>query len=104
MSQTWDFDYPEVGVRKSFLLYHEEEESLVQNIKGLMRIRFWMTFGDAYIQHLTVLQNVGMTSIEPVKYQEDPVKVCRCVLHFIARLLLRTRAAAPMAEAAAARG
>ncbi|MDD3287931.1 MAG: saccharopine dehydrogenase family protein [Alphaproteobacteria bacterium] len=59
-------DYPEVGARKSFLLYHEEEESLVQNIRGLKQIRFWMTFSDNYIKHLEVLQNVGMTRIDPV--------------------------------------
>ncbi|OQY05132.1 MAG: saccharopine dehydrogenase [Planctomycetales bacterium 4572_13] len=65
MSVSMDIDFPEVGVRKGYLLYHEEEESLVKHITGLKRIRFWMTFGDAYINHLQVLQNVGMTSIEP---------------------------------------
>lgn len=61
-----DIDYPEVGERASYLLYHEELESLAQNIKGLKRIRFWMTFGDEYIKHMEVLQNVGMTRIDPV--------------------------------------
>jgi saccharopine dehydrogenase (NAD+, L-lysine forming) len=61
-------DYPEVGPKASYLLYHEELESLVQNIKGLKRIRFWMTFGDAYIKHMEVLQNVGMTRIDPVMH------------------------------------
>ena len=61
-------DYPEVGPRKSYLIYHEEEESLVLNIKGLKQIRFWMTFSDNYIKHLEVLQNVGMTRIDPVMY------------------------------------
>jgi saccharopine dehydrogenase (NAD+, L-lysine-forming) len=59
-------DYPEVGEKASYLLYHEELESLVENIKGLKRIRFWMTFGDEYIKHMEVLQNVGMTRIDPV--------------------------------------
>lgn len=59
-------DYPEVGEKASYLLYHEELESLVQNIKGLKRIRFWMTFSDNYIKHMEVLQNVGMTRIDPV--------------------------------------
>jgi saccharopine dehydrogenase (NAD+, L-lysine-forming) len=63
------FDYPGVGPKKSFLLYHEELESLVLNIKGLKRIRFWMTFGEEYLTHLRVLGNVGMTSIEPVDYE-----------------------------------
>ncbi len=62
-------DYPEVGPKRSYLLYHEELESLVENIKGLKRIRFWMTFGDEYIKHLDVLQNVGMTRIDPVEHQ-----------------------------------
>ncbi len=61
-------DYPEVGPRKSYLIYHEEEESLVINMKGLRQIRFWMTFSDNYIKHLEVLQNVGMTRIDPVIY------------------------------------
>jgi saccharopine dehydrogenase (NAD+, L-lysine-forming) len=62
-------DYPEVGERKSYLIYHEEEESLVQNIRGLKQIRFWMTFSDNYIKHLDVLQNIGMTRIDPVRFQ-----------------------------------
>jgi saccharopine dehydrogenase (NAD+, L-lysine-forming) len=66
-------DYPEVGPRKSYLIYHEEEESLVENIRGLKQIRFWMTFSDNYIKHLDVLQNVGMTRIDPVMYKGNPV-------------------------------
>lgn len=64
-----DHDYPEVGVKPSYLLYHEELESLSKNIKGLKRIRFFMTFGDSYIQHMNCLQNVGMLGIEPVEHQ-----------------------------------
>jgi saccharopine dehydrogenase (NAD+, L-lysine-forming) len=52
-----------------FLLYHEELESLVQNIKGLRRIRFWMTFGDAYLKHLEVFRNIGLDSIEPIMFE-----------------------------------
>ena len=62
-------DFPEVGPRKAYLIYHEEEESLVKHIRGLRRIRFWMTFSDNYIKHLEVLQNVGMTRIDPVDYE-----------------------------------
>jgi saccharopine dehydrogenase (NAD+, L-lysine forming) len=61
-------DFPEVGDKKAYLIYHEELESLVQNIKGLKRIRFWMTFGDEYLTHLRVLQNVGMTRIDPIDF------------------------------------
>jgi saccharopine dehydrogenase (NAD+, L-lysine-forming) len=73
MSQSMDFDFPEVGVRKAFLLYHEELESLVQHVPGLQRIRFWMTFGESYLKHLEVLQNVGMTSIEPIEFQGQQI-------------------------------
>ena len=69
MSQSRTFDFPEVGERKAYLLYHEELESLVRHIDGLKRIRFWMTFGDEYLTHLRVLQNVGMTSIAPIEYE-----------------------------------
>jgi saccharopine dehydrogenase (NAD+, L-lysine-forming) len=64
-----DHDYPEIGVKPSYLLYHEELESLSKNIKGLKRIRFFMTFGDSYIQHMNCLQNVGMLGIEPVMHK-----------------------------------
>ncbi len=65
----FSFNYPEAGPRESYLLYHEEMESLVKHIKGLRRIRFWMTFGQAYLTHLKVLQNVGMTRIDEVEYE-----------------------------------
>ena len=63
------FDFDQVGTRNAYLMYHEELESLARHVPELERARFWMTFGDEYIKHLTVLQNVGMTSIEPVRYQ-----------------------------------
>lgn len=62
-------NYPGIGDRESYLLYHEELESLVKNFPTLKRARFWMTFGQQYITHLTVLQNVGMTSIKPIHYK-----------------------------------
>jgi saccharopine dehydrogenase (NAD+, L-lysine forming) len=65
--QVWD--YPEVGQKDSYLLYHEEMESLVKHIKGLKRIRFFMTFGQSYLKYMEVLQNVGMLGIEPVEHQ-----------------------------------
>ena len=64
-----DHDYPEIGVKPSYLLYHEELESLTKNIKGLKRIRFFMTFGDSYIQHMNCLENVGMLGIKPVMHK-----------------------------------
>ncbi len=62
-------NYPDVGPRQSYLLYHEELESLVKNYPTLIRARFWMTFGEEYLTHLRVIQNIGMASIEPVMYQ-----------------------------------
>jgi saccharopine dehydrogenase (NAD+, L-lysine forming) len=73
MSVDMMFDFPEVGPRKAFLIYHEELESLVRNIRGLRRIRFWMTFGEEYLTHLRVLQNVGMTRIDPVEFQGQQI-------------------------------
>ncbi|WP_020606712.1 saccharopine dehydrogenase family protein [Spirosoma spitsbergense] len=61
-------EYPNIGERESYVLYHEELESLVKNFPTLKRARFWMTFGQAYLTHLEVLQNVGMTRIDPVKF------------------------------------
>ncbi len=61
------YDFPVVGEQDAYLLYHEELESLCLNIKGLKRIRFWMTFSQKYLTHLRVLENVGMTSIEPIE-------------------------------------
>jgi len=69
LSLTTPFDFPECGVKDMYLMYHEELESLVQNIRGLKRIRFWMTFGQQYLTHLRVLENVGMTAIQPVLYE-----------------------------------
>ena len=62
-------DYPGIGPKESYVLYHEELESLVKNFPTLKRARFWMTFGQQYITHLNVLENVGMTSIKSIKFQ-----------------------------------
>ncbi len=69
MSFHMPIDYPNIGPKESYLLYHEELESLVKNIPTIKRARFWMTFGEDYINHLQVLQNVGMTNIKPITYQ-----------------------------------
>jgi len=78
-----NFDFPEIGAREMYLMYHEELESLVNNIEGLKRIRFWMTFGEEYLTHLRVLQNVGMTRIDPVEFEGHqivPLKFLKAVL------------------------
>ena len=64
------FDFPGgIGPREMYLMYHEEMESLVRNIPSVKRMRFWMTFGQSYLTHLRVLENVGMTRIDPVEFQ-----------------------------------
>ena len=50
-------------------MFHEELESLTKNIRGLTRARFWMTFSEQYLNHLRVLENVGMTRIDKVEFQ-----------------------------------
>ena len=67
------FDFPKVGDRNMYLMYHEELESLVKHFPQIERARFWMTFGDNYLNHLEVLQNVGLTSIEPIVYQGQEI-------------------------------
>ncbi|MGN6356331.1 MAG: saccharopine dehydrogenase C-terminal domain-containing protein [Novosphingobium sp.] len=77
------FDFEGVGPKNMYLMYHEELESLAKFVPELERARFWMTFGDAYIQHLTVLQNVGMTRIDPVIYNGQeiiPLQFLKAVL------------------------
>ncbi len=70
LSWSMSFDFPDgIGKKKCFLLYHEELESLVRNLKGIRRARFWMTFSDNYLNHLKVLENVGMTRIDEVDFQ-----------------------------------
>ena len=68
MSMHQSINYPEIGDRESYLLFHEELESLVKHIPEIKRARFWMTFGQAYLTHLQVLQDVGMTRIDPVRF------------------------------------
>jgi saccharopine dehydrogenase (NAD+, L-lysine-forming) len=77
------WDYPEVGPKDSYLLYHEEMESLVKHIKGLKRIRFFMTFGESYLTHMKCLENVGMLGIESVEH-----KGCKIIpIEFLKTLL-----------------
>jgi len=76
-------NYPNIGFRDSYLMHHEEVESLVKNFPTLKRARFWMTFGQEYLTHLRVLENVGMTSIEPINYngmEIQPLQFLKAVL------------------------
>ncbi len=77
------FHYPDIGPRESYLIYHEELESLVKHFPTLKRARFWMTFGQEYLTHLRVIQNIGMASIKPVLYEGKeivPLQFLKAVL------------------------
>ncbi len=88
------WDYPEVGPKDSYLLYHEEMESLVKHIKGLKRIRFFMTFGQSYLTHMQCLENVGMLGIEEVEHKGQkivPIEFLKTLLPDPASLGPRTK-------------
>lgn len=75
--------YPGIGPRESYLLHHEELESLVKNYPTIKRARFWMTFGEEYLTHLRVIQNIGMASIVPISYEGHeivPLQFLKAVL------------------------
>ena len=65
--------YPGIGPKESYLIYHEELESLVKNVPTLKRARFWMTFGEEYLTHLRVIQNIGMARIDEVEYNGQKI-------------------------------
>ena len=69
-----DLTYPGIGPRDSYLLHHEEIESLVINYPTIKRARFWMTFGQQYLKHLEVIQNIGMSRIDEVVYEAELVE------------------------------
>lgn len=78
-----DLNYPNIGPKRSYLIYHEELESLVKNYPSIKRARFWMTFGEEYLTHLRVIQNIGMARIDPVQYKGMeivPLKFLKAVL------------------------
>lgn len=83
LSTKQTFNFEQVGEKNMYLMYHEELESLAKHLPEIKRIRFWMTFGDAYLKHLEVLQNVGMTRIDPVMYEGKeiiPLQFLKAVL------------------------
>ena len=76
-------NYPEIGPKESYLIYHEELESLVKNFPTIKRARFWMTFGQEYLTHLRVIQNIGMARIDPIMYngvEIVPIQFLKAVL------------------------
>ena len=88
------YNFPQIGEKDMYLLHHEELESLGQNIKGIKRIRFFMTFGQSYLTHLKCLEDVGMTSIEPIEFEGKqivPLQFLKAVLPDPASLGPRTK-------------
>ena len=88
------YDLPEIGPKDIYLLHHEELESLAINIPGVKKMRFWMTFSESYLNHLKVLENVGMTSIEPIEFEGKqivPLQFLKAVLPDPASLGPRTK-------------
>ena len=83
MGEKVEFNFEGVGPKNMYMMYHEELESLAKFNPEMERARFWMTFGDEYIKHLTVLQNVGMTRIDPIRYQGKDI----IPLQFLAAVL-----------------
>ena len=88
------YNFPQLGEKDMYLLHHEELESLALNIKGIKRIRFFMTFGQSYLTHLKCLENVGMTSITPIEFEGKqiiPLQFLKAVLPDPASLGPRTK-------------
>jgi len=92
IKQVWA--YPEIGERDSYLLYHEEMESLIKHIKGLKRIRFFMTFSESYLTHMRCLENVGMLNIKEIEHKGQkivPMEFLSTLLPDPASLGVRTK-------------
>lgn len=88
------YNFPEIGPKDMYLLHHEEMESLALNLKGIKRIRFFMTFSQSYLDHLNALIDVGMTSIEPINFEGReivPLQFLKAVLPDPASLAARTK-------------
>ena len=88
------YNFPEIGNKDMYLIHHEEMESLIKNVPNLKRFRFFMTFSESYIRHLRCLENVGMTSIEPIDFHGQkiiPLQFLQAVLPDPASLGPRTK-------------
>jgi saccharopine dehydrogenase (NAD+, L-lysine-forming) len=94
LSEKYAYPFKEIGTRNMYLMYHEEIESLAKFIPEVKRIRFFMSFGESYLTHLRALENVGMTSVTPIKFQGTyivPLQFLRAVLPDPASLGPRTK-------------
>ncbi len=89
-----NFDFPQVGVKDIYLIYHEELETITKHIPNIKQARFWMTFSDSYILHLNVLRNIGLTSIEPIEFAGQkivPIQFLKALLPEPSTLGARTK-------------
>lgn len=94
LSEHFSWDYPKIGPKESYLMYHEELESLVKNIPSLRQIRFFMTFGESYLRHMRCLENVGMLRIDEVEHNGVkivPIQFLKTLLPDPASLGARTK-------------
>ena len=94
MSIKREYDFDQVGRKDMYLLHHEEIESLARNIPGVKRIRFFMTFGQSYLDHMRCLEDVGMLSTTPVQYNGQeivPIQFLKALLPDPASLGPRTK-------------
>ncbi len=95
LSECRTFDFPEgIGPKKMYLMYHEELESLIKHFPKIRQARFWMTFSDSYLNHLSVLEGIGMISIKPIQFQGQdivPLQFLKAVLPDPASLGVSTR-------------
>lgn len=93
MSIKREYNFPQVGMKDMYLLHHEEIEALARNIKGVKRIRFFMTFGQSYLTHMKCLENVGMLSTTPIDFNGQkivPIQFLKALLPDPASLGPRT--------------
>ena len=93
MSIKREYDFDQVGKKDMYLLHHEEIESIAKNFPEVKRIRFFMTFGQSYLDHMRCLEDVGMLSTEPVEFEGReivPIKFLKALLPDPASLGPRT--------------
>ncbi|MCR5585376.1 MAG: saccharopine dehydrogenase family protein [Lachnospiraceae bacterium] len=93
MSIKREYNFDQVGMKDMYLLHHEEIESIAKNLPEVKRIRFFMTFGQSYLDHMRCLEDVGMLSTTPIMFEGKeivPIKFLKALLPDPASLGPRT--------------